>query len=325
MTKVLITGATGFIGRYLLPYLLKKCLTIRILVRQYSYDFQKEIEQHIGDLTQPESLLYAAQDVEIVFHLGGFAHAWKGADLEIKHDQINLIGTKNLLDECVRANVKKFIFFSSTKAVRDSKQCIDEQWTELPDTPYGNTKRKAEQLILSFGIKHNLPGCILRLSLVYGPSLKGNLQQMLQSIDKGFFLPIPPVHNYLSMVSVYDVCQAAWLASQNEKANGKIYFVTDEENYTTHLIYLLMRQALGLGKPFWYCPLWLFKLLAIIGDQLEYIFRRRLPFNTQAFNKLFSTSDYNSSLIREELGFKSQYSLSDLLPEIVKTYHLAKL
>lgn len=322
MIKALVTGATGFIGKILVNYLLERQVSVRVLVRQTMQDiFPATVEQRVGDLINSGSLMGIGEDIDIVFHLGGFAHAWKDdANVAEQHKQINLGGTQNILDECVRARVKKFIFFSTIKAVGDSEQCIDEQWDALPITPYGKAKRIAEECVLSVGKQHNMHVCILRLALVYGPKLKGNLFQMLRAIDRGYFLAIPPIKNHRSLVSVYDVCEAGWLAAHREEANGKIYFVTDKESYSTYYLYTQMRAALGRSNPRWHIPLHVFKLLARVGDIGERVMHHRLPFNSQAFAKLFSSSYCSSAHIQNELGFSPRYSLTKLLPEIIQIY-----
>ena len=318
---VLITGATGFIGRWLVPFLLKQGVSVRVLVRHHCDFFPPTVQQHIGDLTNPKDLRGLANDIQVVFHLGGYAHAWKeNRDSAERHHQVNFIGTQNILDECRRAGVKKFVFFSSIKAVGDAAHRIDEDWQAPPETPYGKAKRAAEEQVLAMGKAHPMHVSILRLALVYGPLLKGNLYQMLRAIDKGYFLPVPPVNNHRSLVSVNDVCQAAWLAAQKDEANGKIYFVTDKKHYTTADIYALMRKALGRPDAAWHVPLWIFKSLAILGDQAERLIKRRLPFNSEAYDKLFGISHYSASRIQQELGFDAEYSLGDFLPEIVTAY-----
>ncbi len=323
MIRALVTGATGFVGKYLVAYLLEQNVSVRVLVRNYCQEgiFPGNVEQHRGDLTNPDDLMGVARDIDIVFHLGGYAHAWKeDSDVAERHKQVNLMGTQNILNECMRAGTKKVIFFSSIKAVGETNQCIDEKWDESPQSPYGSAKRAAENLVLEMGKQCRMHVCVLRLALVYGPCLKGNLYQMLRAIDKGYFLPIPPIKNYRSLVSVYDVCQAAWLAAQSEIANGKIYFVTDNQNYSTYDIYGLMRKALGYSKSSWYIPLWVFRILAFMGTQIEYLIHWRLPFNSQGFDKLFSISHCSSLSIQQELKFDPKYSLNCLISEIVQAY-----
>lgn len=78
MAKILVTGATGFIGRFLVSYLLTQSVSVRILVRNHLRDdFPVTVQQFIGDLAEPKGLINAMKGIDIVFHLAGYAHAWK--------------------------------------------------------------------------------------------------------------------------------------------------------------------------------------------------------------------------------------------------------
>ncbi len=324
MVKILITGATGFIGNHLIQHLLQKNVTIRALIRdtKKSTNLPKEIEIVEGDLTNADSLHGICTGIETVYHLAGYAHAWADNNPAFtnQHNSINLQGSKNILNEAIRSNVKKFIFFSSVKAVRDSEQCIDEQYISPPNSPYGIAKREAEKWILDTAKTHKIHACILRPSLVYGPAWKGNLDSMLRSIDRGYFPPLPETHNRRSLISVTDICHAALLAADNPKANGQIYFVTDGQYYSTRELYVLMRQALGKQVPRWHVPLWFFKVLASIGDIGKKMTGRRLPFNSDAMSKLFGSAQYDSQAIQRDLGFKPNYDLQKMLPDIIAAY-----
>lgn len=323
--KALVTGATGFVGKYLVNYLLNKQINVRALVRNNAKSgmLPEEIEIVSGDLTKPTSLLNICNDVDTVFHLGGYAHAWGDHLAEARtHHEVNFKGTQNMMAEAVRANVKRFIYFSSVKAVADTDLCINEQWSQPPDSPYGIAKREAEKWVLATGKQTGMHVTVLRPALVYGPEWKGNLASMLRAIDKGFFLPIPKINNHRSLVSIDDICQAALLAAINSNASSKIYFVTDGIYYSTHQLYVLMSEALGKPVPKWHIPLFMFKLLAYIGDSIGKFTGRRMPFNSEAMGKLFGSAQYNSEQIQKELGFKPNYDFKKMLPDIVAAYKL---
>jgi UDP-glucose 4-epimerase len=323
MNNVLVTGASGFIGKFLVQKLLHKKCNVRALIRtiQKSSIFPKEIDIFKGDLTNPDSLTDACSNIDTVFHLGGYAHAWEESDTSFAdhHHSINFQGTKNMLDEALRTNVKRFIFFSSVKAVADSENYIDESWEKLPHSPYGIAKRKSENLVLA-AKNSGMHVCVLRPALVYGPGWKGNLAAMLTMIDRGLLPPLPDVTNYRSMISIHDICEAAILTAEHPHANGRTYFVTDGIDYSSRQLYLLMCESLGKRIPHWQTPLLLFKLLAKIGDAGKKLTKRRMPFDSEAFSKLFGTAQYNSGRIQRELRFKPVYDLKKMLPDIVRQY-----
>lgn len=326
--KALVTGATGFIGKHLIELLLANQIGVRALIRDQNKSslLPNHIDVISGDLTEPNTLVDICEDIDMVFHLGGYAHAWGDEISEAKkHHQINFQGTKNIVNEAIRSHVKRFIYFSSVKAVADTEACIDEQWDHPAHTAYGIAKREAEKYVLEIGRQTGLHVCILRPALVYGPNWKGNLASMLRAIDKGIFLPLPETHNKRSLVSIHDICQAAILAATNVQANGKIYFVTDGRYYSTYELYRLMLQGLGKQIPKWHMPLFIFKLLALIGDHVGKLMGRRMPFNSEALSKLFGSAQYNSEQIQKELGFRPHDDLSKALPEIIADYRAMKV
>lgn len=317
MKKVLVTGASGFIGKQLVPYLQARDYHVRILLRNPNqrHLFSQEVETHIGDLQDVPSLNGLCTNIETVFHLAGYAHANQGPGFTKHHHAINFQGTLSLLDVACAAGVRKFVYFSSVKAVGDSQEMMDENWQMRPDSPYGQAKRAAEEALLSKGGAMGIS--ILRPALVYGPAWKGNLAAMLKAIARGRFLPLPPVHAYRSMVSVEDICQAAYLAATNHHANGKIYFVTDNLRYSSRDIYVLMMNALGKRIPAWHVPLIAFKWLAVLGDVLEMVLRKAMPFNSDKLEKLFGQALYKSERIQQELAFAPKNTLATVLPNII--------
>ena len=316
--RVLITGATGFVGQALVTYFLNKECHIRAMTRDLHHPFvlqHPEIDWHQADLTQPQTLLGLCTGVEAVFHLAGYAHAWeeKNAHFSKQHENVNRDGTKALVDEAIRARVKRFVFFSTVKA-----------GDEPLENAYAIAKRHAEDYLITECRHTNTTPIILRLSLVYGVGWKGNLAAMLKAVDKGYFPPIPPVKNKKSMVSLHDVCQAAYLAATMEITAGSIFTVTDGCEYSTYGIYQSMRTALGKKHTGFYIPLCCWQLLALIGDGGQKLFKRRLPMNSQTLEKLFADMHYSDPHIKNTLKFQPAYTLDSVLQEIVHAYQEKK-
>lgn len=318
----LVTGATGFIGKALCVYLSENGFRVRALTRQLQPILvdKNDIEWVVGDITKPETLFNVCDDVDIVFHLAGFAHAFEEENPEFKnlHQQVNHQGTINILNESIRAGVKRFIYFSSVKACAERNVCSDETWEAWPTDAYGIAKREAENSISSLCKENNIIPLILRPALVYGAGVKGNLSAMLKGISKGYFPTPPPLQNHKSMVSREDLCRAALLVATVKNPKRPIFIVTDGVTYSTFGIVQMMREAVGKKKVTLYLPLWIWYGLAKLGDIAQHIIKRRLPINTQVVNKLFSNAAYSSQLIKNELQFEPQYTLQDVLPFMIK-------
>ncbi len=312
----LITGATGLIGRELCAALKARCVHVRALGRQ-QVDGPDAFFR--ADLTRGVPV-DALHDVDTVFHLAGKAHALSETQQdEDEYFRINTEGTQKLLEAAKEAGIRRFIFFSSVKAMgegTDSHTPLNESAGCHPETPYGKSKLEAERLVLEGGY---IPEpVVLRLSMVYGPTRKGNLPRMIESIHKGQFPPPPETGNKRSMVHVDDVVQAAILAAERDTAIGQTYIVTDGQGCSTRQIYEWICEALGKKVPDWEIPMPVFKGLAKIGDGIGRLRGCRFAFDSGALEKLTGSAWYNPDQIERELGFAPKHHLRDSLPEIVR-------
>jgi nucleoside-diphosphate-sugar epimerase len=313
MKKVLITGANGFIGQVLVKQLLAAGIEVKALVREKA--IHADIESIALDLTESWTS-NPCEGVDTVFHLAGKAHALSeiAADDE-EYQRINTEGTRKLLEAAKQAGVKRFIFFSSVKAVGDMPTMQDESNQTQPDTSYGQSKRAAEQLVLTGGyVPHPV---VIRPCMVYGLSDKGNLPRMISAIERGFFPPLPEVHNHRSMVHVEDLATAALLVAQNPKAAGQIYIVSDGQANSTRQIYEWICFALNKKPLPFSIPIFILKMLAKMGDLIGKLREKRFMFDSDALDKLIGSAWYCSAKIENELGFKPKYDLQIALPEIV--------
>lgn len=322
--RVLITGATGFIGQRLVTALLAREVSIRLLVR--SVEKAKAIwgtaslEMCQGDLAEPLTLDNLCEGVDTVFHLasGSFSEKDDGGEAEQLHQKVAVEGTRELLRLAAKAGVRRFIFVSSVKAMGEGEgDCLDEASPVVPQSAYGRAKLAAEQVVLAAGHAYDMHVCNLRLPMVYGCDHKGNLPRMAFAIERGWFPPLPQVDNRRSMVHADDAVQAMLLAVQNPRARSQTYIVTDGRAYSSRQIYILLCQALGRRVPRWYFPAGLLRMGARTGDLAERIFKRGAPLNSQVLYKLLGSAWYSCAKIQRELGYQPQHSLETALPEIL--------
>ncbi|MFA7387114.1 MAG: NAD-dependent epimerase/dehydratase family protein [Thiohalobacteraceae bacterium] len=324
LNSIAVTGATGFVGSFLLPALRQCAIPRRLLSRSAVVAHHAPDEQLVpGDLLDPASLLRLVEGAEVVLHLGGYAHATSKPDpVEIaKHRRINLEGTQNLFRSAVHAGVRRFVYVSSVKAGGEHPaDCLDENSTGLPPDGYGAIKRHAEDWLFEQGAKYGVEVCVLRPTLVYGPGVKGNLAAMLRAIDRGRFPPVPDTGNRRSMVAVQDLVVALLTAAERPEAAGKICILSDDQAYSTRRIYLAMAEALGRRVPDWSLSAGSLRALGRIGDVSERLLRRTLPFNSTLATRLLDSACYRSVNAASALGFEPRYRLEDALPDMVRVY-----
>jgi nucleoside-diphosphate-sugar epimerase len=313
-TRVLVTGASGFIGNQLCKTLRQQGYLLRTSSRS---DYVSSDDHWRIDLATEDCPPGLCDGVETIFHLAGKAHALtEHQQSDTEYRAINTEATHKLLAAAQRAGVKRFVFFSSVKAVGDSPLTSTETTTSAAATPYGQSKFAAEQRVLHGGfVAHPV---VIRPTMVYGNTNKGNLPRMIKAIKRGTFPPLPEFNNHRSMVHVDDLVQAACLAAATPAAAGQLYIVSDTIAYSTRELYDLIRSALGKPARSWAIPYPLFKMLAKFGDAYLNIVGRRFLIDSDTLQKLSGSARYSSAKIRRELGFNSQHTLQQTLPDIIR-------
>lgn len=322
--RILVTGATGFIGSRFVAALAGHGDEVVALVRDAAarHRLPTGVAGRAGDLSVPDSLRGACANINIVVHLASHAEAESrgGPDEEEAHRSVTVEGTRQLLADARAAGVRRFVFMSSVKAMGEGgDECLDEASTARPVSAYGRAKLAAEKLVAE-AAGTGMETCVLRLPMVYGPNPKGSLMRMIAAVDRGRFPPLPEVRNRRSMVHVDDVVQALLLAAGHIAAAGELYIVTDGRHYSTRALYVAVCGALGRPVPSWAIPRSLLQLGAVTGDALERLTGKRMPLNSDSLQKLLDSACYESEKIVRELGFRPTVTLEQALPEIVTAY-----
>ncbi|MBI3235017.1 MAG: NAD(P)-dependent oxidoreductase, partial [Bacteroidetes bacterium] len=231
--KVLITGATGFIGSHVADLLLERGYDVRALARSTS-NLQwlkgKKVELVDGSISNMQSLEKAMKDVEMVFHVAGLTAARKAEEFMIG----NRDGTRNMLEAAYKfaPNLQRFLHVSSLTAVRPSDspdKPVDESTPSAPITSYGISKKAAEDVVNSFANK--LPITIVRPPAVYGQRETAILD-FFKTVNKGFVPYIGFDKKQVSLIHGLDLSRGIIEAAESSNTIGKTYFVSSEEFYT---------------------------------------------------------------------------------------------
>lgn len=312
--KVVVTGASGFIGRRLCARLVEDGHDVCALMRKPCEG--PWTQAFALDLDAPAPVV-GLEDADVVLHLASRVHEMNDtARAASAYERTNVEGTKALVESAMNAQVTRFVFVSSVKAIGESTEGqVDELSPTTPTTPYGVTKLAAERLVLASAPA--LQPVVVRLPAVYGTGAKGNVTAMLGAVKRGRFPPLPEFGNRRSLVHVDDVVGALVLCATHANAIGRTYIVTDTNSYSTRQLYLAMRKAVGQSPGNWVVPAWVFRAVARLGDVAGRLTGRSFPLDSMALEKLTATAWYSSHAIENELGYRPTMTLEDGLKEMV--------
>ena len=224
-TRVLVTGASGFIGRALVEELSVAGHRVRAAMRQPADVFRREVEVvAVSDLTRPVEWRLLLKNIDTVVHLAGIAHAGAGI-AEQTYDRINRLATAELAATARAAGIHRLVFISSIRA--QSGPTSDHPLTEAdppqPTDAYGRSKLAAEEAIQAA----NVPFTILRPVLVYGTGVKGNLARLMQLAQSPWPLPFASFINRRSLLSRQNLIAAIRLVLNAQPTVGQTYIVAD--------------------------------------------------------------------------------------------------
>lgn len=318
--KVLVTGATGFIGSHLVDALLARGDEVRILVRRSSNieKFKrKNIEIVFGDIRDVASLKKATEDIDVVYHLAALLGGPNVTSEELR--EVNVRGTKIILEASAANNAKRFLYLSAGAVMGNSKQMADETVECNPFTPYAQSKYDAEQLVLKYMNDYNLPVTIVRSTMVYGPGEIHSKLKMVQMIEKGLFRIIGDGKNRVSWVYADNIVQGIILASIKERTIGEIYIISDERPYTMNELVEAIAKELGVKTPS-HVPKWIAVIAAVALEGLSKIFKFSPPLFRDRVISLTANHTLDCSKACRDLGYKPNITLREGIKRTVKYY-----
>ncbi len=324
MKIVLVTGANGFIGSFLVERLIKEGFEVRCLVRKTSdlrWIKDLPVKFCFGTLTSPETLIEPLEDVQYVFHIAAKKHAFT----EIECDEVNHFGTLNLLEACKKTgSIKKFVYVSSLAVMGPNP--TKEPWTEKdpcnPVSFYARSKLKGEEDVKRYN--PYFPTTIIRPPAVYGPRDKDFLP-LFKAIKLGLKPRLVSKEKLLSFVYVEDLASAVFKASQSEKSGGNIYFVCDPkfyslDNFVNEISSKFKKKGLNIR-----IPNSIVFIVAFIMELFSRLTGKSVVLHRQMAFEI--TRDYwlcSPKKIEKELGIIAKTSLSEGIAKTIEWYKTNK-
>lgn len=309
--KVLVTGASGFIGQTLCRALSEHDFAVCQVERRHNRIRGRDvvIVENIDDRTDWS---HALVDVECVVHLAARVHVMHeaAADPLAEFRRVNVAGTLRLARAAAQTGVKRLLFLSSIKV--NGEMTEDRPFSETdsprPEDAYGISKWEAEQALHEVAREMGLEAVILRPPLVYGPRVKGNFLSLLRAVANGFPLPLGAIENQRSLLYVGNLADAIIECLTHPAAVGQTFLVSDSEPISTPQ--LIRQLAAAFGRPPRLLPIPP-KWLGVAGRMLG---------KAGAIQRLTGSLVVDTSKIRSTLGWVPPYSMQQGLRETAAWY-----
>jgi len=313
---VLITGANGFIGRFLSNYLIQNDYLIVNALRSpdsISTALADGRLEYVGNIDAHTDWQQALSDVEIVIHLAARVHVMNEteADPHQAFQQTNYHGTINLAEQAISAGVRRFIYLSTIKVNGEQTQerAFNANDSALPlEDPYALSKQLAETKLLEMQQQGLLEVVIIRPPLVYGPGVKGNFLRLIQLVEKQLPLPLDKIKNQRSLVSVNNISSLIQLCLEHPKANGEIFLVSDGKGISTSELFAQISYALNCKNRLFYIPRIILQLLtSVLGKSKE-------------FHRLFDSLSVDIEKNQRLLNWRPSTSMQSALQQTISFY-----
>lgn len=295
--KLLITGASGFVGQNLSTYLTNHSFrTESISLRNSDW------KDHLNS--------------DAIIHLAGKAHDTKNTADSSEYFHVNTELTKELFDSFINSEIKDFLYFSSVKAAADEvHDVLFEDVKPNPKTPYGQSKLKAEKYILAKELPAGKRFFIIRPCMIHGPGNKGNLNLLYNVVQKGIPYPLAAFHNERSFLGIDNLNFLIKEILLNKEIPSGVYNFADDEVLSTNELVKIISSVCKKSNLSLAIPRGVINNLAKIGDLVM------LPLNSETIQKLTENYRVSNCKIKTVIGIdKLPFTAQQGLEKTIKSF-----
>jgi nucleoside-diphosphate-sugar epimerase len=320
--KILVTGATGFIGRNLVRTLVREGFDVSALVRRTSdvKELPKQIRLIEGDLRDLASLKKAVEEMNVVIHLAAHFEFYP-KDVNILY-QVNVEGTHNLLTACIGSTVRRLIYCSTTETTGTVANPPATEETKLqPMYEYGKSKIQAENVVRDISEQVGLEYVILRPSGVVGPGELYLGFETIKAIANREISMIPgDGQKHIMFMHVDDLVSAFLAVLKSSSAANETFFICTDDALTYEELFNVVADQLGVEPPKRKVPVMFAKLgVGLIGF-FQHRGERTYLWHMKSVDAINSDRWYSNEKAKQMLGWKPSMTMEETLRAAVDWY-----
>lgn len=308
--RVVVTGSSGFIGRYVVARLATETIDVYAVSCRYSNAADTSNVQHFsGDLRDPHFADAVTKSADVVIHLAGLAHARFAAD---DYGQVNVKATQNVAEAAIRNGVSSFVFASSISVYGPCRDgTVSEASSCHPATDYGRSKLQAEDVLTSLSGGSPMSVLILRLSTVYGAGDPGNMSRLIKSVQRFGPIVVGRGTNLKSLIHVGNVAELMVSLIGRELPHLDVVNVGDPAPYSLSTIVGTVADVTGDRRPMVRVPQ---SLAAAGAGFIELLWAptgRKSPISRDQVAKLTESAVVDVTHLSDAYGFTSRILLRE--------------
>jgi len=317
---IVVTGASGFIGQHVCARLAEQGHRVRALTRS-SRPFDSRLDvRNYTTLTDIRSLRRAFSAADAVIHLAGRAHVMSDERRgEQAYWDINVRGTRAVAYAAAAEGVEQILFASSVKAVGESGSLVlDDSTPPEPTDAYGRSKLEAERILFTIANQAGISANVMRLPLVYGAGVKGNLLRLMKAVWLGLPLPIAAVNNGRTMLAVENLTKFVARMVEMPAKTHEPFFVGDLETVSTEQLVRMIGDALSRTPRIVRVPAGVLRFAGHVGDAIEKVGVH--GFSTREVERLTGSLCISSVRAWDYVGFSPPVTMVEGLKRMCSWY-----